>query len=51
MKLETVKFEVVGNPKRPKEKSIGILTLNRPATRSSSPSGSATAPMWSGGKT
>jgi enoyl-CoA hydratase len=30
MKLTTIKFELVSNPNRPEEKSIGILTLNRP---------------------
>lgn len=30
MKLTAIKFEIVANPKRPEEKSIGIITLNRP---------------------
>lgn len=30
MKLDAIKFQIVANPKRPEEKSIGIITLNRP---------------------
>jgi enoyl-CoA hydratase len=30
MKLTAIKFKIVSNPKRPEEKSIGIITLNRP---------------------